>query len=263
MTAVLQRAYRGVAGLVLLFGAAQLALWAGRVSPATFPLPSAVLGSAADLARNGSFLASVGSTMAAWAEAMVISVVIAVPVGLLLGSLPLAQSAVQPVLEFIRPIPAVVLVPLVLLIVQDNQRTEIAVVVFACVWPVLINTVDGVRSVDPLATETLRSFGYGPLAVARRVSLPSAAPFIATGVRVAASFALVVAIGVELIGTGMAGIGAFAAQEENGAGDMAVMIAIAIWTGLVGIGLHGVFAVAERRLFGWHFALTATAGGQR
>jgi NitT/TauT family transport system permease protein len=264
MTAVLQRAYRGVAGLVLLFGAAQLALWAGRVSPATFPLPSAVLGSAAGLARNGSFLASVGSTMAAWAEAMVISVVIAVPVGLLLGSLPLAQSAVQPVLEFIRPIPAVVLVPLVLLIVQDNQRTEIAVVVFACVWPVLINTVYGVRSVDPLATETLRSFGFGPLAVVRRVALPSAAPFIATGVRVAASFAFVVAVGVELIGTGMAGIGAFAAQEESGAGNvMTVMVAIAIWSGLIGIAVNAVFATAERRLFGWHFALTASTGAQR
>jgi NitT/TauT family transport system permease protein len=263
VTAVLHRAYRGAAGLVLLFGAAQLALWAGRVSPATFPLPSAVLGSAADLARNGSFLASVGSTMAAWAEAMVIAVVIAVPAGLLLAAVPFAEPVVRPLLEFLRPIPAVVLVPLVLLIVQDDQRTEIAVVVFASVWPVLINTVYGVRSVDPLATETLRSFGFGPLGVVRLVSLPSAAPFIATGVRVAASFAFVVAVAVELIGTGMAGIGAFAAQEENGAADMAVMIAIAVWTGLIGLAVNAVFVTAERRLFGWHFALTASAGGEQ
>jgi NitT/TauT family transport system permease protein len=118
-----------------------------------------------------------------------------------------------------------------------------------------------VRNVDPLAVETLRSFGFGPLSVARLVSLPSAAPFIATGVRVAASFAFVVAVAVELIGTGMAGIGAFAAQEENGAGDMAVMIAVAVWTGLIGLAVNGVLAAAERRLFRWHFALTATAGG--
>ena len=263
MPAVLHRVYRGAAGLVLLFGAAQLALWAGRVDPATFPLPSAVLGSAAGLARTGSFLASVGSTMAAWAEAMVIAVVIAVPVGLLLASVPMAEPVVRPVLEFVRPIPAVVLVPLVLLVVQDDQRTQIAVVVFAAVWPVLINTVYGVKSVDPLATETLRSFGFGPLGVVRLVSLPSAAPFIATGVRVAASFAFVVAVAVELIGTGMAGIGAFAAQEENGAGDMAVMLAIAVWTGLIGLAVNAVFITAERRLFGWHFALTSSAGGQQ
>jgi NitT/TauT family transport system permease protein len=265
MPAVLRRLYLGTAGLVLLFGAAQLALWAGRADPATFPLPSAVLVSAADLARNGSFLASVGDTMATWAEAMTIAVVIAVPAGLLLAAVPWAEPVVRPVIEFVRPVPAVVLVPLVLLIVQDNQRTEVAVVVFASVWPVLINTVYGVRSVEPLAVETLRSFGFGPLSVARLVSLPSAAPFIGTGVRVAASLAFVVAVAVELIGTGMAGIGAFAAQEGNGAGDLTVMIAIAVWAGLIGLAVNAAFATAERRLFGWQFALTASAaddGGQ-
>jgi len=261
MLAVLRRFYRGAAGLVVLFGAAQLALWAGRVDPATFPLPSAVLVSAADLARNGSFLASVGDTMATWAEAMAIAVVIAVPAGLLLGSVPWAEPVVRPLIEFVRTVPAVVLVPLVLLIVQDNHRTEVAVVVFASIWPVLFNTVYGVRSVEPLAVETLRSFGFGPLSVARRVSLPSAAPFIGTGVRVAASFAFVVAVAVELVGTGMAGIGTFAVQEESGTGDMKVAIAIAIWAGLIGLAVNAVFVTAERQLFGWHFALTASAGG--
>jgi NitT/TauT family transport system permease protein len=263
MTAALRRVYRGAAGLVLLFGAAQLALWAGRVDPATFPLPSAVLSGAAGLARNGSFLASVGSTMAAWAEAMAAAIVIGVPVGLLLAAVPFAEPVVQPLIEFVRPIPAVVLVPLVLLIAQDNQRTEIAVIAFASVWPVLINTVYGVRNVDPLAAETLRSFGFGPLGVARLVSLPSAAPFIATGVRVAASSAFVVAVAVELIGTGMGGIGAFAAEAESGAGDMSVMIAIAVWAGLIGLAVNAVFVTAERRLFGWHFALSASAGGEQ
>jgi NitT/TauT family transport system permease protein len=93
------------------------------------------------------------------------------------------------------------------------------------------------------------------------VSLPSAAPFIATGVRIAASFAFVVSIAVELIGTGMAGIGAFAAQENSGAGDMSVLIAIAVWSGLIGLAVNALFTAAERRLFRWHFSLTAAAGG--
>jgi len=99
--------------------------------------------------------------------------------------------------------------------------------------------------------------------VARLVSLPSAAPFIATGVRVAASSGFVVAVAVELIGTGMGGIGAFAAQTESGTGDMSVMIAIAVWSGLIGLAVNAVFVGAERRLFGWHFALTAATGEQR
>lgn len=259
MTTVLRRVYRGAAGLVLLFGAAQLALWAARVSPAVFPLPSAVLGSAADLARNSDFLASVGATMAVWAEAMAITVVIAVPAGLLLGTLPWAESALAPVIEFLRPFPAVVLIPLVLLIVQDDMRTQLVIIVYAAVWPVFINTRYGVRNVDPLAKETMRSFGFGPLAVARLVALPSAAPFAATGVRIAASFAFVVAIAVELVGTGMNGIGAFTSQEESGTGDMTVLIAVAVWSGLIGLAVNGVFVTAERRLFRWHYELT---GGQ-
>jgi NitT/TauT family transport system permease protein len=256
-----RRVFLGAAGLALLIGIAQLALWVGRVDQRTFPLPSTVLGSVADLARNGSFLASVGSTMEVWAESMVITVVIGVLAGLLLGSLPAVESAVRPVLEFIRPIPPVVLIPLVLLIVQDDTRTELVVIVFAAVWPVLINTISGVRGVEPLATETMRAFGFGPLAIVRLVSLPSAAPFIATGVRIATTYAFVVAIATELLGTGMAGIGAFAAAENAGAADVSVMIAIAVWSGLLGLAINGVFVAAERRLFRWHFSLTASAGG--
>jgi NitT/TauT family transport system permease protein len=255
-----RKIYRGAAGLVLAAAAAQLALWAGRVNQDEFPLPSSVLTSAADLARNGIFLASVGSTMVAWAEAMAVTILIGVPVGLLLGVLPWAESAVRPVIEFLRPIPSVVLIPLVLLIVQDNQRTELAVIVFASVWPVLINTIYGIRDVDPVAKETLRSFGFGPVAVAGRVSLPSAAPFIATGTRIAASVALVVAVAAELIGAGMNGIGAYLTNLESGTAATAPMIAVAVWAGLIGIVINAVFTGAERRVFRWHHALTRTTG---
>lgn len=194
--------------------------------------------------------------MEAWAEAMAIAVVIAVPVGLLLGSLPLVEAAVQPVIEFVRPVPAVVLVPLVLLIVQDNQRTEVAVVVFASVWPVLINTIYGVRNVDPLAVETLRSFGFGPLSVARLVSLPSAAPFIATGIRLASAVAIILDIAAGYI-TGPIngpGIGAYIAQESTGATDLTVILAATVWAGILGLALDLILMGAQRRLLRWHHA---------
>jgi NitT/TauT family transport system permease protein len=258
----LWRGYRGAAGLLVLFGAAQLALWAGRVSPQVFPLPSAVLGSAVQLATNGGFLASVAATMTVWATAMAITVVIAVPAGLLLGTLGQAERALTPLIEFLRPFPAVVLIPLVLLIVQDDIKTEVVIIVYAAIWPVLINTIYGVRGVNQLAKDTLRSFGFGPLAIARRVSLPSAAPFAATGVRIAASLAFVVAVAIELVGTGMNGIGAFTAAEEAGTGDITVLIAVAVWSGLIGLAINAVFAGAERLAFRWHFALaTASRAG--
>jgi NitT/TauT family transport system permease protein len=260
VTAICRRASLGTVGLAAAFGLAELIVWAGRVDPAVFPLPSTVLGQAVSLAANSAFGAAVGSTMAAWGEAMVITVAIAVPAGVLLGMLPPVESAVRPVIEFLRPLPSVVLVPLVLLIVQNTVGTEVVIIVLATVWPVLINTVYGLREVDPEAKETLRSFGFGPLAVTYRVSLPSAAPFIATGIRIAASLAFVVAIAVELVGVGMNGLGAFAGQAQSGTDAVPVMIAVALWAGIIGLALNAVFVGAERRAFRWHHALSALSG---
>jgi NitT/TauT family transport system permease protein len=132
-------------------------------------------------------------------------------------------------------------------------------IVFAAVWPVLINTVYGIGEVDPLARQTLRSFGFGPFAVAWRVSLPSAAPFIATGVRLAASVAFVVAVAVELIGSGMNGIGNYLVQAESGTADVVPVLALAVLAGLLGLLINAVLAGAERRAFRWHHMQTAAA----
>jgi NitT/TauT family transport system permease protein len=260
MTPVLRRACLGAVGIAVMFGGTELALWAAGANPATFPLPSTVLAQTASLPSDGAFTAAVGATMLAWVEAMAITVVIAVPAGALLGLLPWAESAVRPVIEFLRPIPSVVLFPLILLIVEDDLRAEVVVIVFASVWPVLINTVYGFREVDPAAKETLRGFGFGPLSVAWHVSLPSAAPFIATGVRIAASLAFVVAIAVELIGVGLNGIGAFAGQEQSASNAVTVMVAAAIWSGIIGLAINAVCVAAERRAFRWHHVRSGTAG---
>lgn len=261
MTTGVRRASLGVAGIVAVFGAAQLAMWAGQVDQAVFPLPSAVLASTADMVSDGTFWSAVIATLGAWAEAVAISIAIAVPVGLLLGSLSWAEYAVRPVIDFARPIPSIALLPLVLLIVQDNAKTEMVVIAFAASWPVLINTVYGLGEVDPLAKQTLRSFGFGPVTVAWRVSLPSAAPFIATGVRIAASIAFVVAIAVELIGSGMNGIGSYLVLAESGTGGIRPILAVAVWGGVLGLIINGVLVTAERRVFRWHHMLTAASGG--
>jgi NitT/TauT family transport system permease protein len=260
--AVLRRTALGAAGLAVLFGVAQLAVWLSGASRLTFPLPSMVLGGVVSLARTSAFWSSFGGTVSAWAEAMAITVVIGVPVGLLLGSFPAVQAAIAPVIEFLRPIPSVVLVPAILLIVQDPMRTQVVAIVFAAIWPVLINTVYGVRSVDPVAVATLRSFGFGPLSIAGRVALPSAAPFIATGVRIAASLAFIVAVAVELVSTGVPGLGSYASVTESGTADLTPLLALAVWSGLFGLVINGVFTAADRRAFRWHHALAAQGKGR-
>ncbi|HET9078939.1 MAG TPA: ABC transporter permease [Trebonia sp.] len=258
-SAWLRRACLGALGLLLVFGAAELALWAGKVDQVLFPLPSTVVRVAFGMLGDPAFWSAVGTTLGLWAEAVAISVGIGVIAGLLLGTLPWAERALRPVTEFLRPLPPIVLYPLVLLIVQDGPKTEVAVIVFGAVWPVLINTVYGVGEVDPVARQTLRSFGFGPLAVAWRVSLPSAAPFVATGVRIAASLGFVVAIATELIGTGLNGIGSYLVQQEAGTVDISPILAVAVWSGVLGLVINGLFAAAERRAFRWHHLLTAAS----
>jgi NitT/TauT family transport system permease protein len=259
---VFRRIALGAAGLALLFGAAQLAVWLSGASRLTFPLPSTVLGSVVSLAGTGDFWSSFGGTVSAWAEAMAIAIGIGVPAGLLLGSFPLIEAALTLVIEFLRPIPSVVLVPTILLIAQDPMRTQVVAIVFAAVWPVLINTVSGVRSVDPVAVATLRSFGFGPLSVAGWVALPSAAPFIATGIRIAASLAFIVAIAVELVSTGVPGLGSYASVAESGTADLAPLLALAVWSGVFGLVINGVFTAADRWAFRWHHAQAAQGAGQ-
>jgi NitT/TauT family transport system permease protein len=260
MTPGVRRTCLGAVGILLVFGAAQFAIWASGVNQEVFPLPSMVLDSAADMLRDGSLWTATAQTLTAWSEALGISVGLGVPIGLLLGTLPWAEQAVRPVVEFLRPLPSVTLLPLVLLIVEDSTATEVVLMVFATVWPVLINTIYGIREVDPLAKQTLRSFGFGPVSVAWRVALPSAAPFIATGIRIAASVGFVVAIAVELIGAGMNGIGNYLVQSEYGAAGVLPLLAMAVWAGVLGLLINVVLSQAEKRAFRWHYMQTAAAG---
>jgi NitT/TauT family transport system permease protein len=256
---VARKAGLGLAGTVALLGLLQVAEGAAGVNQALFPLPSAVLAQAWDLTANGSFWSAAGATLAAWGEGTVLTGIIAVPLGLALGSVPVVESALTPVFEFLRPVPAVVIFPLALLVAKDNTRAQVSVVVFSSVWPVLVNTIYGLREVDPVAKQTLRAFGFGPLAVALRVSLPSAAPFIMTGIKIAASLAFIVTVAIEIVGTGYSGLGAYAAQSQAGGGDIAALLAVAVWAGLIGLAVHGAFTAVQRRGFGWHQALTAAA----
>ena len=246
---------RSVLGVVVVLAVAELASVAGLVSQQFIPAPTTVLARAGGLLVNGAYLADVGATLTVWLEALLLTVAIGVPLGLVLGTVPWLEASVRPVLEFLRPIPSVTLIPLMLVVLQSDLRAEIAVVVYASLWPVLINTMYGLRDVDPLAKQTLRSFGFGPFAVIRRVSLPGAAPFIATGVRLAASIGFVVAIGAELLGGGAKGIGIFLIQAGSGDGHIDQMLAAAVWAGLFGLGVNALLAHLERRAFPWHHTL--------
>ncbi|MCF6475714.1 ABC transporter permease [Nonomuraea sp. MG754425] len=238
----------GVAGFLLIWqviGMSGLFKW---LPPAADTLVRTV-----SLAADPVFLDDVLGTITAAAIGLPLAVLVAVPIGLLLGTVPVVEEMTRVFVEFLRPIPSVALIPLALFFFYPEINAKVALIVFAASWPILINTLYGVRDVDPLGKETLRSFGFGRGAVIWRVSLPSAAPFIATGVRLAASITLILAVSVEYIVGGSSGIGSFLIEASTGIGADAMIdvIAALLWAGAIGLVVNIALVQAERRLFKW------------
>ncbi|PRX97189.1 ABC transporter permease [Allonocardiopsis opalescens] len=241
----------GVAGFLVL---AEVASRTGLVDPDHIPPVSTVLLRAVQLAADVEFLGHVGTTLTAWALGLAVAIAVAVPLGLLIGSLPWVDKATQPLVEFLRPIPSVALIPLAIMLLPDTLQMKTSVIVYASMWPILINTVYALRDVDPVAKETLRSFGFNPFAVLWRVSLPSAAPFIATGVRVAAATALVLTVSAEIIAGRGGGIGFYTMLVRSGGINTDLLLGAIVWAGVIGILINFLLVRMERRVFRWHSA---------
>jgi NitT/TauT family transport system permease protein len=247
---------RGAIGIAVFLLLAEAAGWLGIISRSTLPLASSVLWRTVLLAGNGRFLADLGATVEAWAVGLAITVAVGVPLGVLLGSVRWVRSATRAIVEFLRPIPSVALVLLVSLLLGPGLRLAVTLIVYGAIWPVLYNTIAGIDDVDPVAKETHRAFGFSRLQTVRMVSLPSAAPFIGTGIRLASSVALILDIATGYI-TGPIngpGIGAYIAQESTGADDLTVILAATVWAGILGLIFDLLLTAAQRRLLRWHRA---------
>lgn len=245
---------RGAIGVVVFLLLAEAAGRLGLISRSALPLTSSVLKQAVLLAGSSEFLSDLGATMEAWALGMAITVAVGVPLGVLLGSLPGVRVATRAIVEFLRPIPSVALILLVSLLLGPGLRLAATLIVYGAIWPVLYNTIAGIDDVDPVAKETARAFGFSGLDIVRIVSLPSAAPFIGTGIRLASAVALILDIATGYI-TGAIngpGIGAYIAQQSTGASNTTVILAATVWAGLLGLVLDLVLTGVQGRLLRWH-----------
>jgi NitT/TauT family transport system permease protein len=241
---------------VLVFAALFEALGrAGLVSDAVLPPTSEILRRAAVLIIDQDFLRHASTSVLAWASGLGVAFLIAVPLGLLFGSIPLVDRATRSIVEFLRPIPSVALIPLVALVIGTGLQLRVTLVVYASLWPILYNTMYGLRGVDKVAKESLRSFGFGSLAVLWRVSLPSSAPFVTTGLRLATGVALILTVSTEIVTGRGDGIGVFIYLAGTTLpARMDDILAGVFWVGLFGVAVNAILVSAERRLFHWHAA---------
>ena len=265
----MRRFWQGLAGIAAFL---ILAAIAGVFIPqSVLPPVWTILARAAGLVGNGGFIADAGATLEAWAIGLAVTVAAGVLGGVVLGSLPGVRYATRAIVEFLRPVPSVALILLVSLVLGPGLRTSVTLIVYGGIWPVLYNTMTGLDDTDPVAVQTLRAFGFGRLSTLWFVSLPSAAPFIFTGIRIASAIALILDIGAGVLGGRIngAGIGAFISDANSGSGNTALVLGATVWAGILGLVLNGLLVWAERRMLPWHrasFGLEPEAGpavGQR
>jgi ABC-type nitrate/sulfonate/bicarbonate transport system permease component len=262
------RALRGEAvvltlvGVVLLLGVFEVAPRLGVLPRGSFPPTSAVLAELARLLSTGTFWQALGQTLSGWAIASLLAFAIGVPLGLLIGATRVGQLLARVTIDFLRPIPSVALIPLLALIFGTRPQLKIALGIFGGVFPLLFQALYGVQDVDPVARDSARSCGLGRAAIVGRVVLPSCAPFVATGARLAASVVLLLVITGEYV-AGVAGIGRSVLDaQSNGAYEQ--MYAYVLTAGLLGLAVNGGLLLAERRLLFWHASQrTRPSGGER
>src|SRR3982751_3479813 len=211
---------------------------AGFLPPDSTSRPSDIVGAFAQALGDGSLLRDTWLTFEAALLGFAIAVLLGIFIGAILGLSPRTERAVGPSIEALRPIPAVALIPLALLVFGFGLRMEAAVVAFAALWPVLLMTVAAVRGVEPRLLELSRSLEFSFFEELRKIVLPAAFGRIAVGLRLALAISLVVAVTVEIVlnprGLGHSMIAAQQALRSD------LMYAQLLWLGFVGWALNKV-----------------------
>lgn len=202
--------------------------------------------------QTAAFWTALGQTLWHWAAGLGIALVAGVVVGVAIGGIPALRAALTPTMELLRPIPPVVYLPVVVLAWGGTSQTAIVLVAVGAFWPIVFQTTYGLAAIDPTLKDTARVFGLRPRQRLLSITFPSVLPYLATGIRIALSLALILAVAMELIG-GVAGLGSnLAVFAANGV--HAGLYGLVIVTGTLGILTNWGMARVEHRLLHWHVA---------
>ena len=204
---------------------------------------------------EGRFTTDVVPSIARLLVGYLLALLIGISVGLAVGSSKVLRETAEPVLEFLRAVPPPVVVPIIMLFAGIGDGMKVSVIAFGCVWPILLNTVEGVRGVDEVLTDTARTYGLGTQTRVRKLVLRAASPQIMAGARQALSVGIILMVISEM----------FAASNGLGFTTVQFQRSFAIpemWTGIILLGLIGVvlaliFRFAERRILSWYLGLRA------
>jgi ABC-type nitrate/sulfonate/bicarbonate transport system permease component len=244
----------GVVFIVFLLALWELAAASGTVPSMSFPRMSAVLATWWEIIISGELFGELLPSILRMFAGYFIGIAVGVALGLLMGYFRFFYSLLEPITEMLRPIPSPAYLPIVILFLGIDDEMKVFMIAFASLFPVLLNTYSGVRSVDPIQLQTARTFGVAGWKLLWHVVLPSASPFIFTGMRVSLAVALIVMVISEMVAAS-SGIGYFILSAERGF-KIREMFAGVLTLAVVGYVLNRVFVAIENKVLGWHYGYT-------
>lgn len=245
----LLRIARASGGIVLFLLLWEAAPRLGLVDRIFLPPFSEVARTWVNLATSGQLEQHLGASLGRSLAGLLIAAVIAVPLGLAIGWYRRVREVLNPLLELFRNTAALALLPVFVLLLGLGETSKIALIVFACTWPILLNTINGVRTTDPLLTKSARSLGFGPAQLFTKVVLPGAVPTIFTGIRLAAANSILVLVAAEMVGA-KAGLGYLITTSQYNF-QVPQMYAGILTISLLGLAFNQALSAAERRLSRW------------
>ncbi|MFD6857205.1 ABC transporter permease [Rhodococcus sp. NPDC060090] len=247
--AVAWKIFKPAVAIVAFFALWEIAPRVGLVDDVFLPPLTTVLEAFWELATNGQLAQHLEASLTRALTGFAIALVFAVPLGVAIGWYKPVAETINPILEIFRNTAALALLPVFILILGIGETSKIALVVYASTFPILLNTISGVRTVDPLLVKSARSLGLPSYRLFQEVILPAAVPTIFTGIRMAAASSILVLIAAEMVGA-KAGLGYLITASQLNF-QIPNMYAGIIAISIVGLVFNGILVTVERRLSRW------------
>jgi ABC-type nitrate/sulfonate/bicarbonate transport system permease component len=235
------RSLRGFVPIAVL-----LLIWqlVGNTNSVTAPPPSTWWTAFQGMVNSGAFWPALEKTMLLFIEGLVAATILGIVLGIALGSSRRLTQALGPLLEFVRATPAAAIIPGAILLFHVNTRTEVGVVVYGSIWPVLLNTAAARATLPSLRLDVAHALGLSWWERMRKIVLPSVLPEVVVGLRVAAPVCLIITLLVDvLLATG--GIGYLLVQYQETFNSTSAFAMLAV-IGLIGILINIALGSAER-----------------
>jgi ABC-type nitrate/sulfonate/bicarbonate transport system permease component len=223
------------------------------VNPLIVPPLSRIFTAFGSLVLSGDIPLQIAASMKRAAAGYFLAAAVFIPLGIVMALFDSARRACEVVIEMLRPVPPPVVIPMALLFFGLEDAMKIFVIFFSCAWPILLNTVDGVKGIDRLLIHTGRTFGLSQGKIIRHIVLPASLPQIMTGLRISLPITLILVVISEMVGS-TDGIGYFVLDSQRRF-KVTQMYAGMLALALLGYMLNTLFNFVHRCLLAWHWGM--------